>query len=134
MFVLSPDLTRSAAPVLDLPLSTVLLKDDARWPWLILVPRREGVAHLFDLAPMDLATCMDEMRDAFAAVRVEAGVERVNLGVLGNVVSQLHIHVVGRSPGDAAWPGPVWGVEGRIAYAEDDRTALIARLTRRLRD
>lgn len=132
MFALSPDLTRSATALLDLPLSTALLKDDARWPWLILVPRRPGMEALLDLEPADLAACMDEMRAAFSAIRSEAGVERVNMGVLGNVVPQLHIHVVGRWPGDAAWPGPVWGVEGKIAYGDADRAALIERLTRRL--
>lgn len=132
MFALSPDLTRSATPFVTLPLCTVLLKEDARWPWLILVPRRAGMEGLLDLDPVDLAACMDEMRAAFAAIRIEAGVVRVNMGVLGNVVPQLHIHIVGRWPGDPAWPGPVWGVEGKVAYAEPARAALIARLTSRL--
>ncbi len=132
MFSISPGITRSASALLDLPLCTVLLKEDARWPWLILVPRREGMEALLDLDPVDVAACIDEMRAAFAAVRAEAGVERVNMGVLGNVVPQLHIHIVGRWAGDPAWPGPVWGVEGKVAYAADARTALVERLTRRL--
>jgi len=134
MFSLSPAITRSASPLLDLPLSTVLLKEDARWPWLILAPRREGMEHFTDLEPVDMATAMDEIRAASAAIRAEAGVERVNLGVLGNVAPQLHIHVVGRWPGDAAWPGPVWGVEGKVAYAAEARAALVERLAGRLKD
>lgn len=133
MFSISPDITRSASPLLDLPLCTVLLKEDARWPWLILVPRRAGIEHLTDLEPADMATAMDEMRDAFNAIRREAGVERVNMGVLGNVVPQLHIHVVGRWAGDPAWPGPVWGVEGKVAYAAEARAALAERLGGRLK-
>lgn len=133
MFAISPDITRSASPLLDLPLCTVLLKEDARWPWLILVPRRAGIEHLTDLEPADMATAMDEMRDAFNAIRREAGVERVNMGVLGNVVPQLHIHVVGRWAGDPAWPGPVWGVEGKVAYAAEARAALAERLAGRLK-
>jgi diadenosine tetraphosphate (Ap4A) HIT family hydrolase len=132
MFVISPDITRSASPLLDLPLCTVLLKEDARWPWLILAPRREGLEHLTDLDAVDMATAMDEVRAAFAAVRAEEGVERVNLGVLGNVAPQLHLHVVGRWAGDPAWPGPVWGVEGRTPYAPEAREALAARLRGRL--
>lgn len=132
MFKVDPNITRSAAPLLDLPLSTVLHKEDARWPWLILVPRREGIEHLTDLDAVDMAAAMDELRAAFAAIRAEAGVERVNLGVLGNVVPQLHLHVVGRWAGDAAWPGPVWGVEGKVAYAAEARAALVERLVRRL--
>lgn len=132
MFSISPGITRSASPLLDLPLCTVLLKEDARWPWLILVPRREGMEALLDLEPADLAACMDEMRDAFNAIRREAGVERVNMGVLGNVVPQLHIHIVGRWAGDPAWPGPVWGVEGKVAYETGARAALVGRLAERL--
>lgn len=128
-FVIDPGITRSATPFLELPVCTVLLKEDARWPWLILVPRRAGMEALTDLDGEDLAVCMTEIGAAFGAVRAEAGVERVNLGVLGNVVPQLHIHVIGRWAGDAAWPGPVWGVEGKVAYGPDARAALVARLT-----
>jgi diadenosine tetraphosphate (Ap4A) HIT family hydrolase len=132
MFAIDPAITRSATPLLDLPLSTVLLKEDARWPWLILVPRRAGIEGLLDLEPIDLAVCMDEMRAAFAALRHVGPVERVNMGVLGNVVPQLHIHIVGRWPGDPAWPGPVWGLEGRQPYEPQARAALVARVTKRL--
>jgi diadenosine tetraphosphate (Ap4A) HIT family hydrolase len=133
MFAISPDLTRSATPVLELPLSTVLLKEDARWPWIILVPRRAGVEHLFDLEPVDFAVCYEEIRTAMRAVSKEQDVARVNLGALGNLVPQLHIHVVGRWKGDPAWPGPVWGVEGKVAYEPTARAELISRLTAQLK-
>ncbi|MBU6374135.1 MAG: HIT family protein [Alphaproteobacteria bacterium] len=132
MTPLDPALTRSAAPVFDLPLSAVLLRDDTRWPWLILVPRRPGLTALHDLAPEDAHALMREIRAASRALAAEPGVARVNVGALGNVVAQLHVHVVGRWPGDPAWPGPVWGVEGRIPYAGDARAALAARLHARI--
>lgn len=132
MFALSPDLTRSATAFHELPLSTVLLKEDARWPWILLVPRRVGVESLLDLDPVDFAQCCDEIRTAMHAVSKEPDVARVNLGALGNVVAQLHIHVVGRWQGDPAWPGPVWGVDGKTAYDPTARAALVARLTARL--
>lgn len=128
MFVLSPDLTRSATVFLELPLSTVLLKEDARWPWLLLAPRVEGASEITDLDERDAAQLMAEIRAAARAVAAEAGVTRTNVGALGNIAPQLHVHVIGRWPGDAAWPGPVWGVEGKVAYTEPARAALIARL------
>ncbi|MDZ4778456.1 MAG: HIT family protein [Alphaproteobacteria bacterium] len=132
MFAIDPRITRSAAPFLDLPLSTVLLKDDARWPWLVLVPRVANAQELTDLSDEDAARLLAEIRLCARAIGAEPRVERTNIGALGNVVPQLHIHVVGRWVGDAAWPGPVWGVEGKVAYDPADRAARIARITDRL--
>jgi len=132
MFAIDPRITRSAAPFLDLPLSTVLLKEDARWPWLILAPRIERAQELTDLTDADAARLLDEVRACARAVAAEPGVERTNIGALGNVAPQLHVHVIGRWAGDAAWPGPVWGVEGKVAYAAPDREALLERITARL--
>lgn len=132
MFAIDPRIARSAAPFHDLPLSTVLLKDDARWPWLILVPRRAGAGALTDLAEADAAQLMAEIRLCVHAVAAEPGVERTNVGVLGNVAPQLHVHVVGRWAGDAAWPGPVWGVEGKIGYGPGAQEPLAARMQSRL--
>jgi diadenosine tetraphosphate (Ap4A) HIT family hydrolase len=132
MFSLNPGLTRSATLVLDLPLSTVLLKDDVRWPWLILVPRIFDVRDLGELLDADAIQLMREIGCAARAVTTEPGVERSNVGALGNIVPQLHVHVVGRWPGDPAWPGPVWGVEGKVAYASAERSDRIARLKKQL--
>lgn len=98
----------------------VLLKGDARWPWLIVVPQRPGLEHFDQLTAEDLST----IAAAGAALRQLPGVERVNVGQLGNEVPQLHVHVVGRFPGDPSWPGPVWGVEGKVAYADVARAGL----------
>ena len=131
-FALDPGLARSAAAILDLPLCTVLLKDDARWPWLLLVPRIAGLSEVVDLGAEEASQLMAETLRAAKAVAAEHGVQRTNVGALGNVVPQLHMHVIGRWAGDAAWPGPVWGVEGKVAYAQNARAALVARLAARL--
>ncbi|MDX2233370.1 MAG: HIT family protein [Hyphomonadaceae bacterium] len=132
MFALDPGLTRSATPFHEAPLSTVLLKSDARWPWLILVPRTPGVADLAALTDDDAGQLMREIRLASAAVAQEAGVERINVGALGNIVPQLHVHVVGRWAGDPAWPGPVWGAPGAAPYAPGAAGERMARLAARL--
>lgn len=132
MFAIDPRITRSSAPFLELPLSTVLLKEDARWPWLILVPRVEGAQELTDLSDAAAARLLVELRLCARAIATEPHVERTNVGALGNVVPQLHVHVIGRWADDAAWPGPVWGVEGKVAYAAAEKAAVIGRLTRAL--
>lgn len=132
MFALNPGLTRGATPVLELPLSTVLLKEDARWPWLLLVPRIFDVRDLGELLDADAAQLMREIGCAARAIVAEPAVDRSNVGALGNIVPQLHVHVVGRWPGDPAWPGPVWGVEGKVAYSATERADRIARLKMRL--
>jgi diadenosine tetraphosphate (Ap4A) HIT family hydrolase len=109
-------LAADTLPVADLELCAVRLQDDARWPWLVLVPRRAGLVELEDLPAGDRARLMEEAvraGDAVRAIGWSAGfeVQKLNVGALGNVVRQLHLHVIGRRPGeDAAGGGPVWGV------------------------
>jgi diadenosine tetraphosphate (Ap4A) HIT family hydrolase len=83
--------------------------NDARYPWLILVPRRDGLTEMFDLDAADRQTLIEEIARASGGLKKLARAAKVNIGALGNVVPQFHVHVVARSPGDAAWPGPVWG-------------------------
>lgn len=134
IFELHPRLAAGGAIVTDLALCRVLLKDDSRWPWLILVPRRAGLSELHQLNEADAATLMDEIRHASAAVAALDGVAKVNVGALGNEVPQLHIHVVGRWPNDAAWPGPVWGVAGKTAYAPEAKRERVEVVRALLRD
>ncbi len=115
-FSLDPRLEADAAPVGDLALCRVLLMNDARYVWLILVPRRDGLVEIDELMPEDAAQAMREMTLATRVLRGFAGVEKVNIGALGNIVRQLHIHIVGRRAGDFAWPGPVWSVGRPSAY------------------
>jgi diadenosine tetraphosphate (Ap4A) HIT family hydrolase len=109
----------------DMGLSRVLLMNDARYPWLILAPRREGVVELTDLSQIDRAQLIEEAAEAAAFLMRYANAYKINVATLGNVVRQLHLHVVARSIGDAAWPGPVWGHGAARRYAQKDALALI---------
>lgn len=124
-FALDPRLRADSVPVLDLPLCAVRLMDDARYAWLLLVPRRAGLVEVADLDAEAQATLWQECALAAAALRSAAPCDKLNLGALGNIVRQLHLHVVARRVGDAAWPGPVWGAGSAQPYAE---AALAARL------
>lgn len=108
-FALAPALDASTHEVGDLPLSRVLLVNDARYPWLILVPRRTGASELIDLSPADHRALSDEIRIACFALRELHRPDKLNVAALGNVVPQLHVHVIARFRDDPAWPAPVWG-------------------------
>lgn len=117
-FELDPRLKADTVPVGDLALSSVLLMNDARFPWLILVPRRPDLSELTDLSAEDAARMMDEIRLATSVMLDLAKPDKVNVGALGNMVAQLHVHVVGRFRSDPAWPGPVWGHGTRMPYPD----------------
>ena len=108
-FALDPRLAEGSLPVADWPLCHVRLKDDRRFPWLLLVPRRPGLVEITDLDPADSrALCEETLR----ATRLLVGLERpdkTNVATIGNVVAQLHVHVIGRWRSDPLWPDPVWG-------------------------
>ena len=127
-FELDPRLASDTAFVADRPLCRVLLMDDARFPWLILVPRRAGMTELDDLDADARALLMREIPAAMKTLRTVAACDKLNVGVLGNIVRQLHVHVVARRESDAAWPGPVWGHGPAQRYTPDARDALVARL------
>ena len=120
-FALDPAFVATSAALGDLPLCHVRLQLDARYPWLVLIPRLDGLSELEDLSVSDRAVLMEETILAGAAVRAMAeilclAIDKLNIGALGNVTPQLHIHVVGRRVGDPAWPGPVWGHSVGAAY------------------
>jgi diadenosine tetraphosphate (Ap4A) HIT family hydrolase len=125
-FRLDERLARDALVIGDLPLCRVLLMNDVRWPWLILVPRREGLVELIDLDPPDQTRLMDEAGRAARFLKSQARADKINVGALGNIVRQLHLHVVARVLGDPAWPGPVWGYGVATPYGDDAAQALIA--------
>ncbi len=121
IFSLDPRIAGASHPLAALDLCEARLQDDARFPWIVLAPRREGLVEIADLDATALAQLWAEVRAAGEAVRaIGAALRRpalkLNHGQLGNVVSQLHIHVVGRHAGDAAWPGPVWGFGAAEPY------------------
>jgi diadenosine tetraphosphate (Ap4A) HIT family hydrolase len=96
-------------------------------PGLVLVPRREGASELTDLDADDAAALMDEIRTATRVMLELSKPDKVNVGALGNVVAQLHVHVVGRFRSDPAWPGPVWGNGTRTPYPDHALAALVER-------
>jgi len=121
MFVLHPAFPPSSHAVGDLGLCHVRLQADRRWPWLVLIPRRDSAREIEDLPPAERGRLMEESILAGQAVRavgeaVGFPVSKLNLGALGNITPQLHVHVVGRREGDPAWPGPVWGVGAASDY------------------
>ena len=118
-FALDPRLAADTRLVASLPLCDVQLMNDARYAWLVLVPRREGLVEIADLSDDDQAMLWREANLAARVLRAVAPCDKLNLGVLGNIVRQLHVHVVARCQGDAAWPGPVWGHGQAQPYAED---------------
>ncbi len=125
-FVLHPRLQADTAFVADWPLSRVLLMNDARYPWLILVPRRSDAVELFDLAAADRQILTAEIARAAQTLKALTAAAKINVGALGNVVPQLHVHIVARNPGDPAWPGPVWGHSAPVPYSATARAAFIA--------
>lgn len=125
---IDPRLAADSVAVGMLALCEVRLTDDARFPWLVLVPQRAGATELFDLSAADRAVAIEETAQCAAALRAVTQCLKINVGALGNIVRQLHIHVVARNEGDAAWPGPVWGAGTRVPYGETEKADLIARL------
>jgi len=130
-FTLHPRLAADTVCVVDWTLSRVLLMNDARYPWLILVPRHDGATELFDLEQNDRAALMEEVSRAARDLKEISGAAKINVGALGNLVPQLHVHVVARSPGDAAWPGPVWGHGTATPYDTAQLDVLVSRLRTR---
>ena len=118
-FTLHPKLEADAHVATDWPLCQVLVMNDARYPWLVLVPRRDGMTEVTALEAPDRAQLIDEIARAGRLVQNLPGVTKLNIGALGNLVRQLHVHVVGRHQGDPAWPGPVWGHSPGVPYSAD---------------
>ena len=131
-FTLDPRLDADTAGIIDLPLSSVRLMRDARYPWVILIPRQPGLVELTDLTRDDQIALMDEIAHVSACLKAETGCPKLNVAAIGNIVRQLHVHVVARFEGDAAWPGPVWGKHPPLAYDAEKEAALIASLRARL--
>lgn len=116
-FSLDPRIADTTIEVAEWPLSQLLLKDDARFHWLLLVPRRPDISELTDLAPADYALLSQEILAATRLMLEVSRPDKVNVAIIGNVVPQMHVHVVGRFASDAAWPGPVWSAGNGPAFA-----------------
>ncbi|SRR5579883_1791686 len=123
-FVLDERLAADTIALGDARLSRLLLMNDRRFPWLILVPRRANAVELFDLASEERALLVEEIAQVSKKLSQRVGVEKINVAALGNMVRQLHVHVIGRAKHDAAWPGPVWGAGARQPYEAADAQRL----------
>jgi diadenosine tetraphosphate (Ap4A) HIT family hydrolase len=118
-FELDPRLAADTHRVGDLELSRVLLFDDARFPWLVVVPRLPGLRDLTDLAHDDQHRLLDEVNRCAHVLHALDKPYKLNIAALGNVVAQLHVHVIARHMHDAAWPRPVWNVGAREPFTAD---------------
>ena len=127
-FELDPRLAADSHRVADGPVCQVRLMDDTRFPWLVLVPRIAGAIEWFDLDDADRHLLLDEVSQAARLLREQSGCDKINIGALGNIVRQLHVHVVARSTGDAAWPGPVWGSGEAKRFSADALETRLAEL------
>lgn len=119
MFALDPRLEQDTLHVGDFPLCRLLLMNDASYPWFILVPRREEVSELFQLDEADQRSLWRETNLLAEVLKDTFKADKMNVASLGNMVSQLHMHVIARRRGDAAWPAPVWGYQPAQPYTED---------------
>ena len=128
VFALDSRLQQDTLPVGDFPLCRLLLSNDARYPWFILVPRRAGVSEVFDLSAEDQAQLWRETTMLAAVLKDAFSADKLNVATLGNVVSQLHMHVIVRKRDDGAWPAPVWGKFAALPYEPEQVAALIERL------
>lgn len=132
VFTLHPRLEADTIFIGELGLSRVLLMNDARFPWLILVPRRADLREMSDLAADDQATLMGEINSVSHVLQRLIHPHKLNVAAIGNIVAQLHIHIVARFEDDAAWPAPVWGHGLREPYDEDESSGFIGLLQREL--
>ena len=123
-----PAFEAGAVAAAEWPLCHVRLQDDARFPWLILIPRVEGAVELADLSAEQRAALMEETVRAGDLVRRLGPVEKLNVGAIGNVTSQLHVHVVGRRRDDGLWPDPVWGRGPAVPYDPAERARLLEKI------
>ncbi|WP_060485893.1 HIT domain-containing protein [Pseudomonas sp. NBRC 111123] len=128
MFDMDSRLQQDSMVLGDFPLCRLLLSKDANYPWFILVPRRAGVSELFDLSQEDQAQLWKEATYLAETLKHEFAADKMNVATLGNVVSQLHMHVIVRRHGDAAWPAPVWGRVPAVGYTPEQVDAMRQRL------
>jgi diadenosine tetraphosphate (Ap4A) HIT family hydrolase len=131
-WTLHPQLAADTVALSDLPLTRVLLAKDANYPWLILVPRRTEVSELIDLEENEQVQLLGEIATCAQVLKETVPCDKLNIAALGNMVAQLHVHVIARTKNDAAWPKPVWGAAAPRAYDAAEMEALLTKLRSRL--
>jgi diadenosine tetraphosphate (Ap4A) HIT family hydrolase len=123
---LHPQLEQDTETIGDLALSRLLVSSDANYPWLLLVPRRPGASEIIDLDAADQRQLMMEIATVSAALKAVTACDKLNVAAIGNMVPQLHVHIVARRRDDAAWPKPVWGTVPAQAWDPAARGRLVA--------
>lgn len=128
MFALDSRLQQDTVLIGDFPLCRLLLMNDANYPWFVLVPKREEVSEIFQLDTADQALLWNETSELAATLKDTFAADKMNVATLGNMVAQLHMHVIVRRRADAAWPAPVWGKHSAIPYSDEQIAAITAKL------
>ena len=128
MFILNERLKADTIEMGCLELSLLLLMNDRSLPWLILVPEREGINEIDELSTAERSVLIEEIACVSGVIRELYHPVKINVGALGNLVSQLHVHVIGRFPKDRAWPGPIWGTGPIVAYGTDELNEVSAKI------
>ena len=131
-WTLSAQLKTDTIDIGDLPLSRVLIIKDAHYPWLLLVPRRPDIIEIIDLSEVEQAQLMTEVCRVARALKDITKCDKLNIAALGNLVPQLHVHVIARRVGDAAWPRPVWGVMPPLPHDAEEVQNFINALRRKI--
>ncbi|NBX86173.1 MAG: HIT family protein [Proteobacteria bacterium] len=130
-FMLHPQLEADTIWVGDLRVCRVLLLNDSRYVWAVLVPMRTGCRDLTDVPELDFAPMMEEVKQVHDFIKNMMKPDKMNVGAIGNMVPQLHIHVLARFKDDPAWPKPVWGHSAAVPYA-DNGAEMVGKLRKML--
>jgi len=128
VFALDPRLQQDTLPIGDFPLCRLLLSNDSNYPWFILVPRRNDISEIFQLDVADQQHLWQETTALSEVLKDSFDADKLNVAALGNVVSQLHMHVIVRKREDAAWPAPVWGKHPATPYSQEQVATIRERL------
>lgn len=131
-FDLDGRLEADSSFIADGPLSQFRLMNDARYPWLVLVPKVSNAGEWIDLPEPQQQILLSEINTAAKILRAQFSCEKINIGALGNIVRQLHVHVIARTSEDEAWPGPVWGQGKAVAYSAAELEILIEKLRKKI--
>jgi diadenosine tetraphosphate (Ap4A) HIT family hydrolase len=134
MFVLHPQLEADTLPLMNLKVSTVLLMNDCRFPWIILVPQLENIREITDIPEELSATFYEEMKSVVKIVQSTFTAEKINIGALGNKVPQFHFHIIARFSTDEAWPNAVWGHGIRKVYDDSQAQEIIQQIQQKLKE
>ncbi|CDN56554.1 Hit1 protein [Neorhizobium galegae bv. officinalis bv. officinalis str. HAMBI 1141] len=131
-FELDARIARDSDLVTVLGLCQLRIQNDRRWPWLVMVPQRAGMTEIFDLSPAEQALLSVEVNRVAAALKTVTGATKINVGALGNIVRQLHVHVIARFEGDPNWPGPIWGFGQPVPYGGQQKQDFLNKLVEAL--